>query len=75
MTPVSKMIFSLGTPFRFPGFRTFIVYMNDIFFGDTLQVPEIQDIFCQYEIEIVPQSGASQINIEGSRAYTAANSL
>ena len=42
--------------------------MNDIFFGDTLQVPEIQDIFRQYEIEIVPQYGASQINIECSRA-------
>ena len=32
-------------------------------FGDTLYVPGIQDFHCQYDIGIVPQYGASQINI------------
>ena len=30
-------------------------------------VPEFQDFHCQYDVGIVPQSGASHIDIGGSR--------
>ena len=38
------------------------------FFWDTLLAPKIQVINSQYQIWIVPKSGVSWINLEGSRA-------